>query len=373
MRLRIFLPPVERPEEALAFDWMLFDARASLLREGTSTLGEIPRAADVEAVLPAARVLFARLRLPKVSATTIRELLPYAVEDRLLADPSHIHAVAGRKLHGGETLVAVIDRNWLQAMLAMLARAGLRPGRAWPESALLAGGQDDWHLVWSRRRGVLVDDDGAGATFDHDASGAFPLALRLALDEAAARGEKPASVRVHTDGDETLPDLAQWTAEAGVSFQRGSQWRQLAQGQPGPEAIDLLQGEFRPMRESMVRLPRAAIALAALIAIAQVGFAAIDAWRLERERADLERRREAIFRATFPEARAVVDPELQMRRNLAELRRTRGMAGGDDFLGSLSRAAHESTGAVKAIEFANGKLSIRRDGPSIAHAPEASR
>ena len=181
MKLRIFLPSAERPEAATRFGWMLFDARRALLREGRSTLDEIPRAEEVEAVLPAARVLFARLKLPRVNAATIRELLPFAVEDRLLADPSNIHAVAGHAASPGETVVAVIDREWLRAMLDALAAGGIRPSRAWSESCLLAGGHGDWHLVWSERRGMLVDDDGVSATFDHDASATYPLALRLAL------------------------------------------------------------------------------------------------------------------------------------------------------------------------------------------------
>ena len=78
-------------------------------------------------MVPAERVLFARLKLPKVNATTIRELLPYAVEDRLLADPSHIHAVAGARNAHGETVVVVVDREWLRAALDALARAGLVP------------------------------------------------------------------------------------------------------------------------------------------------------------------------------------------------------------------------------------------------------
>src|SRR5437762_2228696 len=110
MKLRIFLPDAERPDAATEFSWMLRGARGEALREGRSPLGEIPRAGDVEAVVPSQRVLFARLKLPRVSDKTIRELLPYAVEDRLLADPANIHAVAGRTLATGETLVAVVDR-----------------------------------------------------------------------------------------------------------------------------------------------------------------------------------------------------------------------------------------------------------------------
>ena len=368
MKLRVFLPAIERPDPNTRFAWMLFDGRRGLLREGVSVLAEVPRGDEVEAVLPASRVLFARLKLPKVSPATIRELLPYAVEDRLLADPSHIHAVAGSKTSRGDTVVAVIDREWLQAMLNALGRAGLKPTRAWPESALLAGGHDDWNLVWSPARGMLVDDDGVAATFDHDASAPFPLALRLALDEAAARGERPTGIRVHTEGGASLPDLDRWVNDSGVRFAAGSQWETLARAEPHADAINLLQGEFSPRRGARTRLPRAAVWLAVAIAVLQMSLVAIDAGRLRHERTQLESRREAIFRDAFPEARAVVDPELQMKRNLAELRRTHGIAVEDEFLGKLSRAAQEPGGLARSIEFANGKLVVQRGGGPVAEA-----
>ena len=366
MKLRIFLPPAERPDAATRFGWMLFDARSALLREGRSTLDEIPPADEVEGVLPAARVLFARLKLPRVNAATIRELLPFAVEDRLLADPANIHAVAGHAGAPGETVVAVIDREWLRAMLDALARAGIRPTRAWPESFLLAGGHGDWHLVWGERRGMLVDDDGVSATFDHDASGAYPLALRLALDEAATRGERPSVVRVHNEGGVALPDLARWSAESGMAFTPGSQWEKLSRGEPSDKCIDLLQGEFAAGRSRAWRLPRAALALAALIALAQITFVTVDAMRLRHERKTLEAERESLFRTAFPEAKVVVDPDLQMQRNLAELKRTRGMTGGDGFLGLLSAAAQAAPQPARSIEFANGRLTIRRGEGSVA-------
>src|SRR5512132_2363215 len=208
MKLRVFLPALDRIEPETAFAWVLLGARDEALRQGTAPLDQAPRADEVEAMLPAQRVLFARLRLPRVNAATIRELLPYAVEDRLLADPSHIHAVAGATNARGETLVAVVDRDWLQRMLAALAQAGLRPRHAWCESALLAGGRGDWNVVCGAARGMLVDDEGVSATFDR--APGLPLALRIALDEAAGRGDRPSSVRVHTAADAALPDLERW-------------------------------------------------------------------------------------------------------------------------------------------------------------------
>jgi general secretion pathway protein L len=358
MKLRIFLPPIERPEPTTRFAWKLFDAREGLRREDFSLLADIPRADEIEAVLPAERVLFARLKLPKVNAATIREILPYAVEDRLLADPSHIHAVAGATNARGETVVAVIDRDWLRAMLDALARARLRPSKAWCESALLAGGHDDWHVVLGKERGMLVDDEGVSATFDR--SPGFPLAVRLALDEASARGERPTSVRVHHEDEVALPDLARWSADAGVPFSAGTRWDTLAAGQPDASAINLLQGDFAVRSgEPRLRVPRASVVLAVVIVGVHVVFAAFDDFKLTRERDELVRKREAIFREAFPEAKVVVDPDLQMARNLAELRRSRGLAAGDDFLAQMTQVARDAKGPVNAVEYANGRIAAR--------------
>ena len=126
MKLRVFLPATDRAVPGIAFPWTLFDNRGNVAREGADPVEEMPRAAAVEAVLPAERVLFARLRLPRVNAATIRELLPYAVEDRLLADPNQVHAVAGPTLASGETIVAVVDREWLRGMPHRAGAAGRR-------------------------------------------------------------------------------------------------------------------------------------------------------------------------------------------------------------------------------------------------------
>jgi general secretion pathway protein L len=357
MKLRVFLPAADStsPREPLA--WMLMDSRGHVLRRDHGPIEDMPKADTVEAVLPAERVLFARLKLPRVNAGTIRELLPYAVEDRLLADPAHIHAVPGPRNARDETLVAVVDREWLGDRVQTLARAGLRPRTAWCESALLAGGGGDWHVVLDQARGMLVDDAGASATFDR--GDGLPLALRIALDEAAGRGERPQSVTVHLAHGASLPDLAAWAQEAGVAFRQGDAWETIAAGEPDREAIDLLQGEMAHRPRAWRGIPRAAVVFAAVLALLQIVFTGADAWRLEHEVRALEARREAIFRDAFPEARVVIDPELQMSRNLADLRRTRGLAAGDDFMAQLTRLGRERNGPVKAIEYANGKAVAR--------------
>lgn len=356
MKLRVFLPAADRLDAATSCPWTLFDARDAVLREGASPLDGMPRARTVEAVLPAQRVLFARLRLPRVNAATIRELLPYAVEDRLLADPAQIHAIAGATNARGETVVEVVDRDWLATMTGALARAGIAPRTAWCESELVPRKAHEWHVAWGRERGLLVDDEGVAATFDPGDT--LPLAVRIALDEAAARGERPASLRVHTEDGTAPPDLARWSSDAGVPCEADRSWDTLMAGTPR-EPLNLLQGELAPRGAVSWRLPRAASALIAAIAALQVVFVGIDAWRLQHEKDAIEKKREAIFREAFPEAKVVVDPELQMARNLADLQRTRGLPGGDDFLVQLTRAAQDGGTPVHGVQYANGKLTKR--------------
>jgi general secretion pathway protein L len=360
MKLRVFIPSSERLDGA-GIAWILFDARGRVLREDTTALGDIPRADAVEAILPAARVLFARLRLPRVNAATIRELLPYAGEDRLLADPAQIHVVAGATNARGETVVEVVDRAWLAAMLDALRRAGLRPRQAFAESALVANAPAEWALVYGPQRGLLVDDRGVSVAFDRAGGTELPLAVRIALDEAARRGERPRRIAVHSEADEPPPDLERWRSESGVAFAAGPEWEALRRREALTGAVDLLQGDFAPRSGALAaaRIPRAALVLAALIVVLQTVFTAFDAWRLERERRSLEARREAVFRAAFPEARTVVDPDLQMSRNLSELRRARGLAAEDDFLAQLTRAGRAATSPVRSLDYANGKLQAR--------------
>ena len=358
MKLRIFLPAVARIEPSTVMAWRLFDSRHQPLRQGESRMEEMPKASSVEVIVPAERVLFARLKLPRVNAATIRELLPYAVEDRLLADPAHIHAVAGRTGARGETVVAVVDRDWLLGAIETLARGGLRPAHAWPESALVAGGRDDWHVVWAPARGLLVDDEGTGVTFDHDDSGSFPLALRIALDEAATRGERPKLLRVHHHGAR-LPDLSRWSQEGSLAFEAGGDWNAVAASAAPAGSIDLLQG-FARTRGARLAIPRAAITLALLLIALQLGFTAFDTYRLSREKRVLQARQEEIFRTVFPEAKVVVDPDLQMARNRAELERSRGLAAGDEFLARLTEAGRGSHAPVKSVRYADGKLEVQR-------------
>jgi general secretion pathway protein L len=355
MKLRLFASPVDHPGADTRFAWRLLDARGAFLREGTSVLAEVPDTEDVDLVLPVARVLFARLALPKVGARTLKELLPFAVEDSLLADPEQIHAVAGRPNAQGESVVAVVDRRWLKAQLDTLTAAGLAPRRAYCETALVPREALAWTVVAGPVHGFLVDGDGLAMGFDVAADGSTPLAIRLALKEAANHGRAAAKLVIVAEAP-----LANWSEDLGVPVEMRAPPKLADAVKVDPAAINLLEGEFAPRRGGeRWSLPRA-VAIAASVFVAACFLNSLAGWwTFARESARLTADQEAIFRAAFPEARAVVDPPLQMARNLAALQRSRGLASETDFLAlasELGRSLAANPGKVQRLDYKDGKL-----------------
>jgi type II secretory pathway component PulL len=109
-------------------------------------------------------------------------------------------------------------------------------------------------------------------------------------------------------------------------------------------------------------LLRPAITVAVVMLALHFGFSALDGWRLERERRAIDAGMIATFKTAFPDARAIVDPALQMRRNLDTIKRERGIAGTSDFQVQLARATLlvESAGGVKAqtVQWSGQLLSV---------------
>jgi general secretion pathway protein L len=360
--------------------WTLFNAAGHVLRSGADSAESVPRAERIWAIVPAGRVLFTELALPPVSQSRLDELLPFAVEDNLMSDPAAIVAVAApahkKGGRGGESapqrVVAVTDKSWLSGLLSQLKRIGIEPDAVLPESALTDGAAGTWHAVMpsGQREGVLVRDDGFAVAFDFSPSGEVPFALDLTLKEAATRGNGPAQLRLI--GAENV-DAAAWTAQLGVHV---AQQPADAQRLPGTKALfDFLSSPaMKPFakragwRESLPLLRPAAI-VALSIAVLHLAFLGFDTWRLDRERRAIETAMVDTFKKTFPDARAIVDPPLQMRRNLEALQRERG-ASSDPFTAAAARVSQiveaEAGVRVRSVKYSSQRTVVELEADDAA-------
>jgi type II secretion system protein L len=88
----------------------------------------------------------------------------------------------------------------------------------------------------------------------------------------------------------------------------------------------------------------------------------IEWWRLANEKRALTKQMERNFRNAFGEESVVVDPALQMQRNLAALHHAAGMPDESDFLslldGSASVFAALPSGSVRALHYEAGRLDV---------------
>lgn len=361
--LQLFLPegwPLSESESAPVFRWTLLDGVN--LRAGSGPLTELPRADEVTVIVPASRAVFMRATLPPGNPSKLSEVLAYAVEDRLLGDPETIHCIAGSRDEQGSAAIAVVDRAWMTEALVQLAAVGVRPKRMVSEVFLAPLEEGAWSVVWTGRGGFVRTSREMGFALDAAGQGEAPVALVLALQEAAAEKKHvPERIVVHPAPGGAAPDLARWQQSLALPVEMGSAW-EWQRGEPTDGAINLLQGRFAPSRsgaELLVRY-RAPVLLASAIVgayvVITIGEFAWLSWQKQRVQAEMTRE----FKTLYPDAQ-ISDAPLQMSRKLADARRARGQAAAGDFLpltGSTAYAITSLGARVQGLQYDRGKLQL---------------
>lgn len=355
------------PESGLgaSCDWAL--RQAGTLSTGTSACASLPQADQVVLIVAASRILLTQVNLPALSQAKLREVLAYAVEDKLLADPESIHVVAGRAANG-ETPLAVIDKAWLRQQLAQLQQIGIRPDKLLAETLLPRLENNAWTMVWNGQGGFVRTGSNVGFVLDGGDAQSVPMALMLAIDEARAAHKAPTSILLYHTPDASLP---QWVAKLDIRSEARGAWAWQTADVNGAAALNLLQGEFAPSRKPqpwMQHMRPLVLLAGAILAVHLI--ATLAHWaQLRHERNRLQDEMVATFKQTFPDAVAIVDPALQMQRNLSGLRRAHGAPDSADFLPLLAAAAPVMRhGRIQSLQYGQDKLQfdlLLQDGAQL--------
>ncbi len=340
--------------------WALAEAgRAPVHGEGR--LADLPRrAARVQLVIPAAQVLLTRAHLPAAAKRRAGSVLAFAVEEETLGEPEN-NFVCRLGRSGDADALAVLDRQGLMRWLEAIRKTGHRAYEVHCETLLLPWTQGEWSLAWNGSEGFLRTGRFEGAATDSGDRESPPLSLRLALDAAAAHGARPGAIAVHPSAAGAAPDLDAWQRELGVRLRLAGPW-DLASA--APDAGVILMEERRLWASSagvLARLRPAAWIAGGALAIH--GLALVADWSvLAGEQRALRRQMEARFRAAFPDAVAVVDPALQMRRKLADARHAAGQTDGGDFLPMIENVAAAArdlpAAALRIGAYESGRLTL---------------
>ncbi|EIL88498.1 general secretion pathway L [Rhodanobacter fulvus Jip2] len=339
--------------------WVLFNDAGA--HPGVGALAQLPQgAARIELVLAASDVLLVSARLPSTGNRRSAALLAYAVEERLASDPDAAQvSILGRR--DGEDVLAVVDRLRLQAWRDALAAAGITVDSVHCETLMLPLQHGEWSLCWNGQEGHVRIGEFEGGATDCGDRHTPPLALQQWLAEARAHAIVPTTIALYLTAPAAKPDLEAWQSELGVSLRIAvaQDWHTTAV--PVGARLDQRRRRWYPSAAMVVRWrPIGWMLLVALLlhSAALLG----DRMRLASEQQQLRQQMEARFRALFPDAVAVADPVLQMRRQLTRARHAANQPDAGDFpimLGKVSAVlAAAPTAPLHALSYENGRMTL---------------
>ena len=354
------------PQQRRDCHWLLRANDGRVLSRGCSEPAHWPGVATNEGVPLGCELLLAghqvasqTARLPQNRLT--QEVAAAALEEQLLDAPEQLLFAIGPATADDSFNVGVIARQRLESLLAVLRELGLEVGSAWPLGLALAPGH-----------GWLLGDELNLALPEHGFA-TLPLADEwLALLPASATPftialpETPtAAVRRLLDLGESAGRLRCQTPEdaprtpAGPGFLVGS----LA---PPTRRLALL----RPFLPA-ARLAAGLILGGLLLSAAQWAWHAVQAQSYRQEIA-------STFRQIQPQA-AMVDPLLQLQRQVDQLRRINGRLADTDFLRLAEVLAALPAGSIEIqeLQFADGRLELAArvadEGIARLHAAAGQR
>lgn len=370
-QLRIRFAQLQAPERC---EWALSaEGRGTIVGEGP--LSSVPRHAErIQVVLPANEVLLIRARLPQsVSRRRGDSVLAYAVEERIVGDPEASRAILLGSA-GEEHVLAVLDRRRLERLCDALHEHGIRRYEVVSEILLLPWQNDGWCLAWDGQEGFVRTGQLEGATTDCGDRGLPPLSLRLMLEDAAAHAASPAQLTVCARTQDALPDLSAWQTALGLPVRSGGTWDWRANSAVPVVALFRERRHWGDVSEILKRLRPAGWLVAAALAVQAIAMVA-DWAVLAHEARQLRSEMVARFRAAVPDAVAVVDPTLQMRRKLAEARHAAGKPDESDFLPMVVRVAAVlrtlPPGALRVLSYESGRMTLELDASRSAVATRA--
>jgi general secretion pathway protein L len=339
---------------ASVVDWVRTPDTRQTSAHGQSALNALPGDPEVVLVLPAHRVSWHRVDLPRVGTARLRAALDGLLEERLLGDTERLHFALEPGGRAGQSLwVAACDKGWLRQWLKALDDAGRTAVRVAPVVCPLRAGEPVWHWVHPLGERVWITSASpwgvSGMPLQQHHASLWPQATEAdhwsADPSVAAQAEQALDRRLA---------LLPWPAALLRAAQ--SEWN-LAQFD-----LSLSGGARRSQRLKQVLRQWASApawgparwGMGALVLSLLIGLNAL-AWAERQSLASKEKALGQTLQRSFPEERLVLDAPLQMQRALARLQQASGQLSGGDLETALSAMAGAPLAATpRTIEFDPG-------------------
>lgn len=359
MMLRIYFP-ANWHDISSPCPWALCNESGTVLQSGESSLSTLPKADEYIAIISSSSLMCVNVQMPSQSRRRWEAALPFVAEEYTLTDPEENHVVPGIVQKHGKRSLFVVDKRWLRSILSACLAANIPLRRAVPEMLLPSLPHDTWVLVWDGHKGFMRTSPTSGIALDHGDEQQPPLALTLSVN--AALPFPPKNIQIRFTAEAAQPVLPQWS-NLPEKLILGERWDWRTEAIPN-DTLNLLWGELAPktrLHEWLPKLRPVALILLAAILIETVG-TNIEWALLGHQKSTVTREMERTFRQSFGEASVVVNPTLQMQRNIATLRHAAGLPDEADFLSLLDQAsgtlAALPAGSISALHYESGRLDV---------------
>jgi general secretion pathway protein L len=307
-------------------------------------------------------VSLAKVSVPTANKQRMLKAIPFALEDQVAESVEDMHFAVGARDGEGKVETAMVSRDCMDAWIQRLSDAGIYPHAIIPDFLTLPMSEDHWNLLTDGD--LLYVACGSDHKVCLDLDNALFM-LELLLDEQVKEAEQT----LFFYGDESQGQSLNPQRE-NISFEivphEGGLLEFLAQqpeGIPLDKTINLLQGDYsrREQIGKIWRPWRFAASLAGVWFVLQLGISIFDVSHLEGEKELLDQQIEKVYRSAFPQARKIVNPKVQMQRELDKLRggESGTQAGFLSLLADISGAFQQTTGLVlRSVRYKNSSLDV---------------
>jgi len=358
-------------------EWLLAGAHSSGSRVERCLLADLDTSAGTDTVIlaPAACVTLMDTDVPTRNRGQLLKAVPYALEEELAEPVENLHfSVQPRR--DGKTLVAVVRMAWMEDLLRRLGQLGISPRAVVPEILCLPWQEAEWTLLLEDTEAVLRTGRQSGFVIDTDNLEAMLRAARQdALDTL------PSSLRVierrRSAGslDNLLPEGFKVTLDDGPTPPIALLTATYFEQRP----LNLLQGDLAAESDwrGIWLKWRLAAALAGGMALVHMTDVVLENRTYEARLEGVRSAMTEVYRETFPDAVRVINPVVQLRNRLKEMKTASGQSGGGSFLGIIAGAGkhviEDDKVRVKLVRYRNGQVEVDLDADTIEQLEAVQR
>ncbi len=275
--------------------------------------------ATVTVVVPQEDVLLTSVTLPKMSQHRLRQALPFALEEQLIAELSQLHFAHGVPSAGEPLNVAVVAHTKMQQWLDQCRAWGVTPQHMVTAAHFLPEEKNAWH-VWLTTIAIVRTSAGIGFACD--------VTNMLTYLDALLASDVPQVVHVYQSTDAALTVPPSLTSLMQVTARTDQQCLEDFALRFNPSrALNLLQAAYTTKtshRIGAAKMKRILVGFALTWLLAIFTYPVVDQLILQQRVQAIDGQIAQIYRQHFPQATSVVTPQLRLEEKRRKLLAAQG-------------------------------------------------